>query len=40
MLVDIAVPRNVDPAANDLDDTVAYDVDSLKAVVERNTAKR
>ena len=40
MLVDIAVPRNVDPACDDLDDVVAYDVDSLKAVVERNTAKR
>merc|ERR1712196_766942 len=40
MLVDIAVPRNVDPACDDLDDVRAYDVDSLKAVVERNTAKR
>merc|ERR1712196_619511 len=40
MLVDIAVPRNVDPACDDLDDVRAYDVASLKAVVERNTAKR
>ena len=41
MLVDIAVPRNVDPDCDDLDDVRAYDVDSLKAVVERsNTAKR
>jgi glutamyl-tRNA reductase len=40
MLVDIAVPRNVDPACEDLENTRAYDVDSLKAVVERNTAKR
>merc|ERR1719258_921592 len=40
MLVDIAVPRNVDPECDDLDDVRAYDVDSLKAVVERNTAKR
>jgi len=40
MLVDIAVPRNVDPACAELDGVAAYDVDSLKAVVERNTAKR
>merc|ERR1719409_1712189 len=40
MLVDIAVPRNVDPECDELDDVRAYDVDSLKAVVERNTAKR
>lgn len=40
MLVDIAVPRNVDPACDGVDQVSAYDVDSLKAVVERNTAKR
>jgi len=40
MLVDIAVPRNVDPAIDESPDFAAYDVDSLKAVVERNTAKR
>ena len=39
-LVDISVPRNVDPACTDLENVVAYDVDSLKAVVDRNTAKR
>ena len=39
-LVDISVPRNVDPACDDLTNVAAYDVDSLKAVVERNTAKR
>ncbi|KAJ8603087.1 hypothetical protein CTAYLR_006652 [Chrysophaeum taylorii] len=40
MLVDISVPRNVDPACDDLENVAAYDVDSLKAVVARNTAKR
>lgn len=40
MLVDISVPRNVDPACDDVPNVAAYDVDSLKAVVERNTAKR
>jgi len=38
--VDISVPRNVDPACSDVPGVVAYDVDSLKAVVEKNTAKR
>ena len=40
MLVDIAVPRNVDPACDGVEGVAAYDVDSLKAVVEKNTAKR
>jgi len=40
MLVDISVPRNVEPACDDLPNVAAYDVDSLKAVVARNTAKR
>lgn len=40
MLVDISVPRNVDPACDDLPGVHAYDVDSLKAVVAQNTAKR
>merc|ERR1711977_170304 len=31
MLVDIAVPRNVDPDCDQLDDVRAYDVDSMKA---------
>ncbi|KAJ1457279.1 Glutamyl-tRNAGlu reductase [Pelagophyceae sp. CCMP2097] len=40
MLVDIAVPRNVDPATVGMKNVASYDVDSLKAVVSRNTAKR
>lgn len=40
MLVDISVPRNVEPACDDVPNVSAYDVDSLKAVVARNTAKR
>merc|ERR1712230_81211 len=31
MLVDIAVPRNVDPDCDQLDDVRAYDVDSLSS---------
>ncbi len=40
LLVDISVPRNVDPAAADLDNTYRYDVDDLAVVVEENLAKR
>ncbi len=33
-LIDLAVPRNVDPACADLDDVFGYDVDDLEKVVE------
>jgi glutamyl-tRNA reductase len=39
-LVDISVPRNVDPRVNDLDDCYVYDVDDLGAVVEENLSGR
>lgn len=38
--VDISVPRNVHPDCNEIDGVFCYNVDDLKAVVERNTAKR
>lgn len=38
--VDISVPRNVDPACTAIAGAHCYNVDDLKAVVERNTAKR
>ena len=40
MFVDISMPRNVDDACNEVEGVVAYNVDDLKAVVARNTAKR
>lgn len=40
MLIDISVPRNVEPGCDDIPSVATYDVDSLKAVVSRNTAKR
>ena len=40
MFVDISMPRNVDGACGGVDGVVAYNVDDLKAVVARNTAKR
>jgi glutamyl-tRNA reductase len=33
-LIDLAVPRNVDPACGDLGDVYAYDVDDMQRVVE------
>ncbi len=39
-LVDIAVPRNVDPRVNDLDNVYVYDVDDLTSVADENLAGR
>lgn len=38
--VDIAVPRDVDPAVNRLENVYLYDIDDLGAVVEENRAAR
>jgi glutamyl-tRNA reductase len=38
--VDIAVPRDVDPAINELDDAFVYDIDDLEQVVEANKKQR
>jgi glutamyl-tRNA reductase len=38
--IDIAVPRDVDPAMNDLDGIFVYDVDDLQQVVSTNMADR
>ncbi len=38
--IDIAVPRNVEAAVNDLDDVFVYDVDDLRSVVEANLRER
>jgi len=39
-LIDIAVPRNVDPDVAKLENTYAYDVDDLTRVVDSNLGKR
>lgn len=39
-LIDIAVPRNIDPAVNDLDNVFLYDIDDLQRVVEQNLRGR
>ena len=38
--IDLAVPRNVEPAVNDLEDAFCYDVDDLRLVVEANLRER
>ena len=38
--IDIAVPRNVEPAVNDLENAFCYDIDDLRAVVESNLKER
>ncbi|MHB8642572.1 MAG: glutamyl-tRNA reductase [Gaiellaceae bacterium] len=38
--VDLAVPRDVDPAVNELDGCYVYDIDDLEAVVEASIAGR
>lgn len=40
MLVDIAVPRNINEDCNEIKGIKAYNVDDLKAVVAKNTAMR
>jgi len=38
--IDIAVPRDLDPDINDLDNVYLYDIDDLNNVVEMNKAER
>ena len=38
--IDIAVPRDIDPDVNSLDNIYLYDIDDLKEVVEENLAGR
>lgn len=40
LFVDLAVPRDVDPAVNDLDGCFVYDVDDLEVVVTESLAGR
>jgi glutamyl-tRNA reductase len=40
LLVDISVPRNVDPAIGRLDNAFLFDVDDLESIAEANRAER
>ncbi|PKQ20982.1 MAG: glutamyl-tRNA reductase [Actinobacteria bacterium HGW-Actinobacteria-6] len=39
-LIDIAVPRDIEPAVNDLSNVFLYDIDDLSGVVESNLEER
>jgi glutamyl-tRNA reductase len=39
-LIDIAVPRNIEPSINDLDNVYLYDIDDLQEVVNANLRER
>lgn len=39
-LIDIAVPRNIDPAVNQIDNIFLYDIDDLQEVVNANLRER
>jgi len=38
--IDIAVPRDIDPAVNSIENVYLYDIDELREVVEENRAER
>jgi glutamyl-tRNA reductase len=40
LLVDISVPRNIDPAIGRLDNVFLFDVDDLESIAEANRAER
>jgi glutamyl-tRNA reductase len=40
LLIDIAVPRDIDPACGELEGVSLYDIDDLQAVVARNLSSR
>jgi glutamyl-tRNA reductase len=39
-IIDIAVPRDVDPRVNDIEEVYLYDVDALQAVADDNRRER
>jgi glutamyl-tRNA reductase len=39
-LIDIAVPRDIDPAINDIGNAYVYDIDDLQSVVDTNLKER
>ena len=39
-VIDIAVPRDVEPAVNELDNVYLYDIDALQGVIEDNLEER
>jgi glutamyl-tRNA reductase len=39
-VIDIAVPRDVDPSVNELEGVYLYDIDSIRSVAEQSLALR
>lgn len=39
-LIDIAVPRDIDPACEEVENTYLYNIDDLQGVVDKNLARR
>ena len=39
-IIDIAVPRNVDPAVNEMEGVYLYDIDSLQSIAQQSIAQR
>ena len=39
-LIDIAVPRDIDPAVNDIEDVYVYDIDALSSIAEEGRRER
>src|SRR4029077_17073892 len=39
-IIDIAVPRDVEPAAGEIEEVMLYNVDDVKATVRENLARR
>jgi glutamyl-tRNA reductase len=39
-LIDIGVPRNIDPACNKFDNVFLHDIDALKHIIDKNLLKR
>jgi glutamyl-tRNA reductase len=40
LLIDIAVPRDIDPSCGEIDGVTLYDIDDLQAAIERNLGAR
>jgi len=38
--IDIAVPRDIDPTVNEIDNAYLYDIDDLQAVIDENLKER
>jgi len=40
LLIDIALPRDIDPAAGEIEDVYLFDIDDLQQVIQQNTKER